>query len=137
MQSSSSSEPYMIEKIVSALSYLTMGMAGFIWLILGLFTKASLRPFLKYHIYQSIFISIVFVILSYLLGFIVNILSFIPFINRITAQFVFLLNMPFLFGMSVIQTCIYVFLTYLAVTSFMGKYSYIPYVSDIIGQNVS
>ena len=53
-------KPYMIERIVAALSYFTMGFAGFIWLILGLFTKARLRPFMQYHIFQSIFISIAY-----------------------------------------------------------------------------
>lgn len=37
--------PYMIERIVAAASYLTMGMAGFIWLIIALFTKARIKTF--------------------------------------------------------------------------------------------
>ena len=47
-------EPFLIEKIVAALSYLTMGMAGFIWLLISLFTKVRLKSFLQYHIFQSI-----------------------------------------------------------------------------------
>ncbi len=130
------SEPFLIERIVAALSYLTMGFAGFIWLILGLFTKANLRHFMQYHIFQSIFISIAFVLLSYIISFLSNILSVIPFINKIVAQLTFLLNMPVLYDFSIIQVIIYMFLIYLAVTSFMGKYSYVPYVSEIIDQNV-
>ena len=42
-------KPYMIERLVAGFSYLTMGMAGFIWLIISLFTKAALKPFLQYH----------------------------------------------------------------------------------------
>ena len=137
----------MIERIVAALSYITMGFAGlsyitmgfagFIWLILGIFTKAQLRPFMQYHIFQSIFLSIAYFLLCYLLGFILNILSFIPFINRLVAQITFLLNMPLIFEYSLIQTVIYILLIYLAVTAFAGKYSYIPWISDIIDQNVS
>ncbi len=130
------SEPFLIERIVAALSYLTMGFAGFIWLILGLFTKANLRHFMQYHIFQSIFISIAFVLLSYIISFLSNILSVIPFINKIVAQLTFLLNMPVLYDFSIIQVIIYMFLIYLAATSFMGKYSYVPYVSEIIDQNV-
>ncbi len=126
---------YMIERIVAALSYYTMGMVGFIWLLLGLFTKANLRPFMQYHIFQSIFISIAFVLLSYLLHFICDILAYIPFINALTAQITFYLNMPLLFGYSIIQILVYGLLTYLAITSFMGKYSYLPYVSEIIDIN--
>ncbi len=128
--------PYLIERIIAALSYLTMGMVGFIWLIIGLFTQASLKPFLKFHIFQSIFISLGFTVLSMFVGWLSNILSFIPFINKLVAQINFLLNMPLIFDYSILQTIIYVFIIYLAVTSFVGKYSYIPWVSDIIDQNI-
>ena len=47
-------KPYFIEKLVSALSYITSGFVGFIWLLLGIFTKSKVRPFMKYHIFQSI-----------------------------------------------------------------------------------
>lgn len=129
--------PYMIERIVAALTYLTMGMVGFIWLIAGLFTKARLKPFLQYHIFQSIFIALGFTVLSIFIGWLSNLLSFIPIINRLVAQITFLLNMPLFFDYSLLQTLIYTVLIYLAVTAFMGKYSYIPWVSDIIDQNIS
>lgn len=129
--------PYMIEKIIAALTYLTMGMVGFIWLIIGLFTKARLKPFLQYHIFQSIFISLAFAVLSTLISWISNLLSFIPIINRIVAQITFLLNMPLIFDYSLLQSVIYIFIIYLAVTAFIGKYSYIPWVSDIIDQNIN
>ena len=129
--------PYMIERIIAALTYLTMGMVGFIWLIIGLFTKARLKPFLQYHIFQSIFISLAFAALSILVSWLSNILSFIPLINRIVAQITFLLNMPLIFDYSLLQSVIYLFLIYLAVTAFIGKFSYIPWVSDIIDQNIN
>ncbi len=129
--------PYMIERIIAALTYLTMGMVGFIWLIIGLFTKARLKPFLQYHIFQSIFISLAFAVLSILVSWLSNILSFIPLINRIVAQITFLLNMPLIFDYSLLQSVIYLFLIYLAVTAFIGKFSYIPWVSDIIDQNIN
>lgn len=129
--------PYLIERIVAALSYLTMGMVGFVWLIIGLFTSARLKPFLQYHIFQSIFISLGFAVLSILVGWISNLLSVIPFINKVVAQINFLLNMPLIFDYSLLQTVIYAFLAYLAITSFMGRFSYIPWVSDIIDQNIS
>lgn len=129
--------PYMIERIIAALTYLTMGMVGFIWLIIGLFTKARLKPFLQYHIFQSIFISLAFAVLSILVSWLSNILSFIPLINRIVAQITFLLNMPLIFDYSLLQSVIYLSLIYLAVTAFIGKFSYIPWVSDIIDQNIN
>lgn len=129
--------PYLIERLVAGFSYLTMGMAGFIWLIIGLFTKADLKPFLQYHIFQSIFISLAFAVLSIFISWLSNLLSIVPFINKIVAQITFLLNMPLIFDYSLIQTVIYILLIYLAVTAFAGKFSYIPWISDIIDQNVS
>ena len=131
-----SAKPFMIERIVAALSYITMGFAGFIWLIIGLFTKANLRPFMQYHIFQSIFISIAYCLLCMMLGFLMNILSFIPFINRLVAQITFFFNAPFFGYYSLIQVVLYGIVIYLAVTSFMGLYSRIPWISDIIDQNV-
>ena len=130
-------EPELVEKIISALSYLTMGMAGFVWLIVSLFTKARLKPFLQYHIFQSIFISLAFTVIAMLVGWVSNLLSVIPFINKIVAQITFLLNMPVLFGYSFIQTVLYAFIFYLAIQSLRGKYSYVPWVSEIIDHNIS
>ena len=129
--------PYMIERIIAALTYLTMGMVGFIWLIIGLFTKARLKPFLQYHIFQSIFISLAFAVLSIFVSWLSNILSFIPLINRLVAQITFLLNMPLIFDYSLLQSVIYIFIIYSAVTAFIGRFSYIPWISDIIDQNIN
>ena len=128
-------KPYMIERIVAALSYLTMGMAGFIWLILGLLTKARLRPFMQYHIFQSIFISIALILIQMLLGILINIISIVPFINTLVLNIVMLLNMPLMFNLSVIQLFVSLLIAYLGITAFFGFYSYIPYVSEIISQN--
>lgn len=126
-------EPYPIEKILSAASYLTAGFAGFAWLVIAAITKKSVRPFLMYHIMQSIFLSILFFLISLLGEMVYVILYRIPLINAIP----YFINMPipFLFGLSFIQLCTTAVIFYLAVTSFMGMYSYIPWVSDIIKGN--
>ena len=131
-----SEKPFMIERIVAALSYITMGFAGFVWLLIGLFTHSHLRPFMQYHIFQSIFIAIAYFLLSILCGFLLNILSFIPFINKLVAQITFLLNAPLIGPYSLIQFVLYTIILYLTITSFMGKYSRIPWISDIINQNI-
>jgi len=113
-----------------------MGFAGFIWLILGLITRSNLRAFTQYHIFQSIFIAIAYFLLNMLCGFILSILSLVPLINKLVAQITFYLNAPLFGPYSLIQTVLYGIIIYLAVTSFMGKYSRIPWVSDIIDQNV-
>lgn len=128
--------PLLIEKIIAGLSYLTMGFVGFIWLLIGIFTKSKLRPFLKYHIFQSIFISIAYFLLCQFLGLIMNMLSIIPLVNQIIMQFTLFLNMSLFFGFSIIQLVLYGIILYLVATSFQGQYSYLPWVSDIIRANV-
>lgn len=130
------SEPNITEKIVAALSYLTSGLVGFVWLLIGVLTKSNLKPYLKYHIFQSIFISILFFLLSYLIGFVMNILSFIPLVNQLIMQFTFYLNAPLLLGFSLIQVFIYMLIFYLVITSAQGQYSYLPWISEIIKANV-
>lgn len=127
-------KPYLIERIVAALTYPTTGIIGVIWLILGMITKSAPRKFTLYHIYQSIFLSIAFLVLDYLVKITANLLSFIPIINRLVAQLLFLFNMPLLFGYSIIQIFVYSLLIYLTITAFLGMYSFIPIVSSNIKQ---
>jgi len=128
--------PYMIERIVSALSYLTSGVIGFVWLILGVLTKSSLRPFMKYHIFQSIFLAMGYFLLLVILEQISVIINFIPVVRNIFSLITFPFLIPIIFGLSIVQILIYTLLFYLAVTSFMGRYSYIPWISEIIKKNV-
>lgn len=132
----SQTEPLLIEKIIASLSYITFGFVGFIWLLIGIFTKNNLRPYLKYHIFQSIFLSIAYFLLCAFLGLIMNILSIIPLIGTIVMQFTFFLNAPLIFGFSLIQLVIYAIIFYLVFTSFQGQYSYLPWISEIIKANV-
>ncbi|MGN0018996.1 MAG: hypothetical protein ACI37S_08150 [Candidatus Gastranaerophilaceae bacterium] len=128
--------PYLIEKLVSALSYLTAGLIGFVWLLLGIFTKSNLRPFLKYHIFQSIFLSIAYFLAIQLLGMLASIINFIPLVRNIFSMLIFPLIIPVVFGFSIIQILIYTVILYLVLTSLMGRYSYLPWISDIIKMNV-
>ena len=129
-------KPYFTEKLVSALSYLTMGFVGFIYLVIVILTKKNLKPFLKYHIFQSIFISIGYYLLTIFIGLVCNILLFIPLINKITTMILYYTTINIIFGCSIIGLFVYAVLFYLVITSFQGKYSYIPWVSDIIKMNV-
>ena len=130
-------EPRMIERIIAPLSYLTAGLVGFVWLIIATFSKyKGVRPFLKYHIFQSIFLYLAYFLLCYFLGALLNILSIIPFINVVVLRINFYLNMSLVFGYSAIQILCYTVVFYLVITSFQGKYSYLPWISNIIDYNV-
>ncbi len=128
-----SNGPYAIERILSAATYLTAGGVGFIWLIIAAVLRKHITPFLMYHILQSIFLSILFFLISILGELIYIILYRIPVINSI--PYWLSLPLPFVFNLSIVQAFTTLVILYLAITSFMGLYSYIPWVSDIIRQN--
>ena len=128
-----SKKPYPIERILSVATYLTAGGVGFVWLIIAAFMRKHVTTFLMYHIMQSIFISILFFLVSILGELVFVILYKIPLINVIP----YLLNLPlsFVFGLSIIQLFTTTVIFYLAITSGLGYYSYLPWVSDIIKGN--
>jgi len=121
------------EKIIAVLSYLTAGMVGFIWLILSHVTGKSLKPFLRYHVMQSIFISVIYFLAKIIVGIMLAFLKVIPFIGSLVLALVFYTaHMPLLFGFSILHFGILLVIAYLVVTSFMGQYSFLPWVSDNI-----
>lgn len=130
-----SKKPYAIERIVSAGSYITAGGLGFVWFIIALLLKKRVTPFLMYHMMQSIFLSILSFLIFEFSGYLGFIIKRIPIICNIPV----LLNHPIglFFGLSIIQLFTTVIILYLTLTAFMGYYSYLPWVSDIIKGNVS
>lgn len=126
-----------MERIISAASYLTAGLAGFLWLILAAILKKTVKSFLMYHIMQSIFISIVYFLFIELYKLLFVILVKIPLINSLFLFFnsVVFNPLPLFWGMSLMQVFTSTVILYLIITSFMGMYSYIPYISNIIKSN--
>ena len=130
-------KPQLAERVISALNYLSMGAIGFVILVIALLSKnKGVKCFLRYHIFQSMFISMGYFLASIILGAFLNVLSIIPFVNILVLRITFYFNMPLLFGFSFIQLLFYSVLFYLAFTSFQGKFTYIPWVSEIIESNL-
>ena len=133
----SQTEPLLLEKVIASLSYITASAVGFIWLLIAIFTKNNIKPFLKYHIFQSIFLSIAFWLANKLLELIMSIFSIIPFLKKISFAISYWLGASLIpHAPSIIDSIIYFIIFYLAITSFMGQYSYLPWVSEIIKANV-
>lgn len=133
-----SRQVYPIERIISAATYLTAGMAGFIWWIIAAFAKKKLTPFLLYYIMQSILLSIAYFLFIELYKLLFIVLAKIPLINTLAFILDNIINGPLsiFMGLSVLQVFTTGVVLYLAFTSFMGQYSYIPYFSNIINQNI-
>lgn len=131
-----SNKPYVIERLIAATTYLSMGMVGFVWLIFCAITKNNLRPFLKYHIFQSFFLIMALFLFNIFVSFIVSILGVIPFINMLVYKILFFFTAPIIVGLSISSLVILALMVYLVFTSLQGKYSYIPWISNIIDSNV-
>ena len=131
-----SNKPYFIERIIAAGTYLSMGMVGFVWLIFCAITKNNLRPFLKYHIFQSFFLIMALFLLNIFVSFVVSILGVIPFINMLVYKLLFFFTAPMIVGLSITSIIMLALMVYLVLTSLQGKYSYIPWISNIIDSNV-
>ena len=86
-----------------------------------------------YHIMQSIFLSITYVLATILANMLLVIIYRVPIINIIPV----LLNTPIeiMFGLSLIQALTTSVILYLAITSGMGYYSYLPWFSEIVKGN--
>lgn len=124
-----------MEKLVAAGSYI-FPLIGFIFIIIAALMRKDMKPFLKYHIFQSIFIAIALWIIISGLGFAMNILSYIPIVKTVVSMVTFFLNTPIFLGFSVVTLIYTLFILYLIFGVIRGSFSYVPWVSDIIKSNL-
>ena len=123
------------DRIFSAISYLTAGWGGVIILFLLYLRKKHVSHFLRFNALQSIFLALLFFILSMGVGLIANILKYIPIINYIVNSILFFFNRPILFQWSFIQLFMLGLTVYMVVFSLLGKYPRIYKLSKIIDYN--
>lgn len=129
--------PLLTERFLAAVNYFTYGLVGFIWIIVNAIRGGRLSPFAQYHIFQSFFLVMLYWLLTVFTSLIVQILSFVPFVNELVLKLLFYFNTPFFFGQySIITGAVTLIIIYLVLTSLQGLYSYIPWVSDIIKRSV-
>lgn len=124
--------PKFSDRLVSFVSYLTVGWGGLIYAFIMYIGKKPLSRFLRFNIFQSIFISFLYFVLCMVLGFIADMLLHIPFINYLVSQIVFFLNGPLFFDYSIVQCFMIGLFIYMSVWSFLGKYPRVYKLSQII-----
>jgi len=131
---------YPIEKIISVLSYYTFGFAGLVYLIIAMVKKQGLRPFLRYHVFMSIFLSLLIFVVSKVLILVIDILGYIPFVKAVVFSITMMAQATLFsfLGMnfSIVTLFVTGLLTYLSIGAIMGKYSYLPWVSEVISYNM-
>ena len=129
-----------IEKILSILSYLTMGIVGLIWIIFANLSKQKVKYFLFYNIIQSIIISVFLAIFNISLDIILSLLAKIPYFDWIAAILNIILTFEIvkIFNMSftIIGLIVMLLIVYIIIGVILGRIFYIPYLTNIIQKAV-
>lgn len=132
-----SSSPASIgDRIISVASYVTAGWVGLIYMVILYFMKKPASLFLRYNVFQSIFISFFYFIVCMVLGFVSNILLQIPLINALVSWFILLFNRPVIFEYSLIQSIVVGLFIYMSIFALIGKMPRVYWVSKIIDRSV-
>lgn len=132
--------PSMPERILSALAYVSFGVIGIILLIASAILKTSLKPFVKFNVYQSILIGFIFAALQVtfdLLAGLLQLLNIIPFVGTILNSFFlfivyYLMGFPILFNMPILKLAVLGLIIYLTIMTFRGKTPFLPLISPSI-----
>ena len=121
------------DRLISSITYLTMGLLGFIWIIFAKLTGRTVRPFVRFNIFQSILIAVIVYLFNILTGIFLNIIMYVPFVKDVVGFLVFYLAQDqLIFGYSILHFGFMVFIAYCAWFGFMGKQVEVPWVSKNI-----
>lgn len=126
----------LIERIISALSYITFGIAGVVWVIVSAVTRNPMSSFCSYNVYQSIFFSLFLYILSLFCSIAAGLLEPVWILGGLIKSFtLFFAGTPVYFGYTLWGLIIFILVCYMALFSLFGRYPYLPFISDVIGSN--
>lgn len=130
----------LIEKIISILSYLTMGIVGVIWFLIAYFSNKRLRYFFMYNIVQSMIIAIILTLIKLGLGIILSILAKIPILDFIAAVVYYIVSFsiirlyPLGLAFSLFQIILFLLLAYIIAGVVIGRIFYVPFLSDFMNK---
>lgn len=128
------SEVSLVERIVAAASYLTMGLVGFIWFLINYFVvKKEMSNFLRLNLFQSFIIAILFAVLSLIYQTVVGILFVIPFLGKIIYYMhIMVFATPVFNTLTLINYIVLGILIYLSIFAFLGTLPFIPYITNTV-----
>lgn len=122
----------LFDRLISSLSYLTVGWAGLIYCVILYFRKKSPSAFVRFNVFQSIFISLLYFVLAMALGLICDLLVHVPVINIIISYISYIFNSPLIFEYSILQAVVTLLILYLSIFSLLGRRPRIYWISRII-----
>lgn len=132
-------QPTTLEKVIGGLCYLTFGLAGLLYIILG--GRRDQSEFFRFHFLQSILLGIIGLILGWTSSIFVTLVSSIMmamanFIPAISQELVAQVSAGLSLGLGYIMNAGVLLLLYGMIFSFLGKYAEIPLISNIVRQQL-
>ena len=123
--------PDIKDKIGAAVAYLTLGIWGLIWLLISSRNYFDQKDFIRFHCYQSIFVGLLYMFIpqgfAILFSLITQILGLIPFLAPIVEG----LHVAHGFLQTGFHYGLLALVVYCVIFSLFGKYTNIPYISQI------
>ena len=126
--------PDIKEKTGAVAAYLTLGIWGFIWLLISRKSYYEQKDFVRFHCFQSIFIGILFMFVpqgvQILFSLIIQIIGLIPGTTLINNG----LNSIHGFIQLIIHYGSLALILYCVIFCIYGKYTNIPWISQLINR---
>lgn len=127
------SEPTLAEKVCGGLSYFTFGVVGLIYQVFFTKDQATSQLF-RFHFFQSIVLSLLSMLVAFaaqpLLDIVFKVLfAIVPALQNPVSTVV-------VFGAMALQGAFTLVLAYGAIWCFLGKFAEVPFISDIVRQNM-
>lgn len=132
-------QPTTLEKIIGGLCYLTFGLAGLLYIILG--GKRGQSEFFRFHFLQSILLGIIGLILGWTSSIFVTLVNGIlgvlgNLIPSLTQSTVAAIGSGVALGLGYIMNAGLLILLYGMIFAFLGRYAEIPLISNIVRQQM-
>lgn len=120
----------LIDRLIASSSYLSMGLIGFIWLILCYVRKTTPKPYIRFNCYQSILFSLVVYLGATIAQILAAFLAFIPILGQFFTYIIFyIFQFQIFLAYSIAQWIFMGIVFYLAASAFIGKNPELPWLS--------
>lgn len=127
------SEPTIAEKICGGLSYFTFGIVGMIYMLF--FSKNGTQSQLfRFHFFQAILLSIIAMLIRMAAGPLITILF--NLIGAVAPGAVVPLGNALGLTTEIIGNAFSLLLLYGAIMAFLGKFAEVPFISNVVRQNM-
>ena len=126
--------PDIKEKIGSAITYMTLGIWGLIWLLMSRTPAYYQKDFVRFHCFQSIFIGILYMFLPQGVGILFTLIMQILSLLHTPLSVIQLLDSTLNALQHLLNVGLLMLIVYCVIFCLYGKYTNIPWISQMINR---